>query len=167
MIHREGTTSENVYNPTQERSQQSQKIVEREDDEDVKVFEVSLSKKRVSKGSKGKKGKTEAEDEEDRGVAQESSQQSQKRIEREDDEDVMVFEVPVKKKTTLNKPRGKMLSTEDEDKEDRGARWKDDEDIEMLIALRGEMDDDFKKTTKNKVIGHNEILVGLGFKLNS
>jgi hypothetical protein len=56
----------------------------------------------------------------------------------------------VKKKTTLKKPRGKMLKTEDEDEEDTRARWKD-EDIEMLIALRGEMDDDFKKTAKNKV----------------
>ena len=41
---------------------------------------------------------------------------------------------------------------EDEDDEDTRARWKD-EDIEMLIALRGEMDDDFKKNSKkNKVI---------------
>jgi hypothetical protein len=40
-----------------------------------------------------------------------------------------------------------MLKTEDE--EDRGARWKD-EDIEMLIALRGEMNDDFKKNNKKR-----------------
>ena len=37
----------------------------------------------------------------------------------------------------------------DEDDEDTRARWKD-EDIEMLIALRGEMDDDFKKNSKKK-----------------
>jgi hypothetical protein len=42
-----------------------------------------------------------------------------------------------------------MLKTEDEDEEDRGARWKDDE-IEILIALRGEMDDDFKKNSKKQ-----------------
>jgi hypothetical protein len=81
---------------------------------------------------------------------EESLQQSQKRIEREDDEDVRVLKYPVKKKTASRRAKGKMLKTEDEDEEDTRARWKD-EDIEMLIALRGEMDDDFKKTAKNKV----------------
>lgn len=42
-----------------------------------------------------------------------------------------------------------MLKTEDEDEEDRGARWKDDK-IEMLIAFRGEIIDDFKKTNKKQ-----------------
>jgi hypothetical protein len=68
-------------------------------------------------------------------------------VEREDDEDVRVLEEPFKEKTTSKRSKGKMLKTEDEDKEDRGARWKND-DIKMLIALRGEMDDDFKKNGK-------------------
>ena len=76
-------------------------------------------------------------------------QQSQKRIEREDEEDLKILEEPVKKKTTLKKPRGKLLKMKDEDDEDTRARWKD-EDIEMLIALRGKMDDDFKKNNKKK-----------------
>ena len=80
---------------------------------------------------------------------QESSQQSLKRIEREDDEDVRVLEEPVKQKTASKRSKGKILKTEDEDEEDTGARWKDDE-IEMLIALRGEMDDDFKKNSKKQ-----------------
>jgi len=107
------------------------------------------NQKRVPKTSKGNMGKTVAEVEEERGAQQKSSQQSQKRIEREDEEDLKIVEEPVKNKTTLKKPRGKMLKTEDEDEEDTKARWKD-EDIEMLIALRGEMNDDFKKNNKKQ-----------------
>ena len=78
---------------------------------------------------------------------QESVQQSQKRIEREGDEDVRVLEEPVKKKMATRRSKGKMLKAEDEDEEDRGQRWKGDE-IERLIALRGEMDNEFKKNRK-------------------
>ena len=82
---------------------------------------------------------------------QESLPQSQKRIEREDDEDVRVVEEPVKKKTAsaVKRLKGKMLKTEDEDEEERMARWKDDE-VEMLIALRGEMHDEFKRNGKKQ-----------------
>ena len=78
---------------------------------------------------------------------QESFQQSLKRIEKEGNEDVRVLEAPLKQKTPSKRSKGKMLKTEDNDEEDKGARWKDDE-IKMLIALRGEMDDDFKKNNK-------------------
>ena len=40
-----------------------------------------------------------------------------------------------------------MLKTKDENKEDRGARWKDEE-IEVLIASCVEMGNDFKKNRK-------------------
>ena len=78
-----------------------------------------------------------------------ASQQSLTRMERDEDEDVRIVEAPVKPKATSKKAKGKMLKTEAEDEEDRGARWKDEE-IEMLIALRGEMDDDFKKNSKKQ-----------------
>jgi hypothetical protein len=143
----EGTCSEIATHPMQESFHQSQTIVEREENEDVRVIEEPLKQKRVRNTSKGKMGKTVAGVEEERGAQHEGSQQSQKRIEREDEEDLKILEEHVKKKTTLKKPRGKMLKTEDEDEEDTRAKWKD-EDIEMLIALRGEMDDDFKKNNK-------------------
>jgi len=149
----EGTICENAHNPTQQESlQQSQKRIEREDDEDARVLEEPVKKKTTaSKRSKGKmlKAEDEDEDEEDRGATQESVQQSQKRIEREDVEDVRVLKYPVKKKTASRRAKGKTLKTEDEDEEDRGQRWKDEE-IELLIALRGEMDDDFRRSGKKQ-----------------
>ena len=42
-----------------------------------------------------------------------------------------------------------MLKTKDENKEDREARWKDEE-IEILIALCVEMGDDFEKNSKKQ-----------------
>jgi hypothetical protein len=145
----EGTICENAHNPTEESLQQSQKRIEREDDEDARVLEEPVKKKTTaSKRSKGML-KAEDEDEEDRGATQESVQKSQKRIEREDDEDVRVLKYPVKKKTASRRAKGKMLKTEDEDEEDRGQRWKDEE-IELLIALRGEMDDDFRRSGKKQ-----------------
>lgn len=64
-----------------------------------------------------------------------------------DNEDDRVLEEHVKQKITSKRSKGKLLKTEDDDEEDRGARWEDDE-IKMLIALHGEMDDDFKKNSK-------------------
>jgi hypothetical protein len=92
LIAMEGTSSEIATYPMQESSHQSHTIVEREDDEDVRVIEEPLKHKRMSKTSTGKMGKTVAEVEEERGATQESSQQSHKRIEREDEEDLKILE---------------------------------------------------------------------------
>ena len=71
----------------------------------------------------------------------------------------MVLEEFMKKKTTSKRSKGKMLKKEDEDEEDRGARRKDDE-IEMLIALRGEMDNDFKKNGKKNEVKYSPVMLG-------
>jgi hypothetical protein len=69
LIAMEGTSSEIATHPMQESFHQSQTIVEREEDEDVKVIEEPLKQKKVQKTSKGKMGKTVAKVEGERGSA--------------------------------------------------------------------------------------------------
>ena len=64
-----------------------------------------------------------------------------------------VFEVPEepqKKKKLTKGQKGKTVKVEEED-EDKGKLWKDDE-IEMFIALRREMDPEFLRNTKKQSI---------------
>ena len=59
-----------------------------------------------------------------------------------------VLEEP-KKKKLMKDQKGKSVKVEEEEEEDKGKLWKDDE-IEILIALHGEMDKEFLRNSKKQ-----------------
>ena len=68
---------------------------------------------------------------------------------KDDDVQIVTPSAP-KKKTTAKKVTEKFMKEKDEEIEEEKKHWKD-ADVEVMIALRGEMEPEFLKNEKKKV----------------